>query len=129
MNQASYLEREPTEAGETDVESEQSVGGGSPTTNKSPLQKAIDMGEYDPQKLANFPEWQTLNTKAQFQFIKEGLNNKERLLNVQWAALFRSSNFQSTPETASALKTIEQQRHKVSQDREQLFKEYFGKQA
>ncbi|MBI1872065.1 hypothetical protein HYS10_01460, partial [Candidatus Collierbacteria bacterium] len=49
------------------------------------LQKAIDMGEYDPDFLATFPEWHQLSRHMQWQTIREALINRRRQLRVQWA--------------------------------------------
>lgn len=42
------------------------------------LQKAVDMGEYDPHYLSTFPEWQTLTKYMQFQFVKTGIENRKK---------------------------------------------------
>src|SRR5439155_22933830 len=96
INNVDPLEQEHSGDQEPNQETEQSIGGGTPTaTSTITLQKAVDMGEYDPKQLVNFPEWHTLSANLQFQFIRQGLKNRERLLNVQWAEMFNVSNFSS----------------------------------
>lgn len=61
--------------------------GGSPVQDGSylTLQKAVEFGEYNPEKLATYPEWHKLSRHAQFELIKRALNNRNRQLWVKWA--------------------------------------------
>lgn len=130
INVVEPIEQEHSGDQEPQEETEQSIGGGtSMATTTITLQKAVDMGEYEPQQLANFPEWHTLSTNLQFQFIRQGLKKREQLLNVQWAEMFNISNFSSKPELAGAMKNIEYQRNKVMQDKERIYTEYSEKLA
>lgn len=38
------------------------------TVTKLTLEKAVELGEYDPDYLANFPEWHTLSRHIQFEY-------------------------------------------------------------
>lgn len=88
------------------------------------LQKAVELGEYDPQVLAQFDEWQMLSAHAQLQLIDKGLDNCERQLGRQWAKISSlvGSN-QDTP-LANVLMNIEHQLQQLKKDRERLYTQF-----
>ena len=97
------------------------------SSGKSPvmtLQKAVDLGEYEPDYLATFSEWSILSRHVQFQFIKEGLENRRRQLIQQWAEISNVLDFRLKPNLKIALKNIEKQLKKLSNDKERLYLEY-----
>jgi len=101
------------------------VKGGSPKSKQfMTLQKAVDMGEYDPEYLATFPEWFTLSRHVQFQFIKQGLDNRRRQLWLQWAEINNTPNFHLKPHLAIALTNVEKQIKKLDSDWEKFFVKY-----
>jgi hypothetical protein len=91
---------------------------------KMTLQKAVELGEYEPEFLATFPEWHTLSRHVQFQFIREGLDNRNRQLVVQWAEINNVLDFRLKPHLKEALENIQRQIKKVDEDRERLYLEY-----
>lgn len=103
------------------------------TTPKSKKQKvvksltfhdAIELGEYDPEFLGTFPEWHTFPKHTQFEFIRQALDNRYRQLQKQWAEVVNVLNFSKKPHLKEALKNIQDQIHKVDEDREKLYLEY-----
>ncbi|OGM28924.1 hypothetical protein A2962_00265 [Candidatus Woesebacteria bacterium RIFCSPLOWO2_01_FULL_39_61] len=88
------------------------------------LQKAIEMGEYDPEYLATFPEWHELSRHMQFQYIREALDNRNKHLITQWAEINNMLDFRLKPNLAMALKNIEAQLKKLDKDKERLYLEY-----
>jgi len=103
------------------------IKGGKPkTTQFMTLQKAVDMGEYEPEYLATFPEWHTLSKHVQFQFIKQGLDNRRRQLWVQWAEVNNTPDFHLKPYLTITLKNIERLIKKLDDDWEKLFVKYSG---
>ena len=76
---------------------------------KMTLQKAIDMGEYDPDFLSTFPEWHELSRHIQFQMIKTALDNRERQLTVQWAEIVNFLDFRLKPHLKEALENVQKQ--------------------
>jgi hypothetical protein len=88
------------------------------------FQKAIEMGEYDPKYLIRFEEWNDFARHTQFQYIKTALENRRKHLLSQWADISTILDFSKKPELADALKNIENQLHKIEEDREKLFVEY-----
>ncbi len=100
---------------------------GRPTV-KSPtmtLQKAVDMGEYDPEYLSTFAEWHSLSKHVQFQFIKTGLENRRGQLLQQWAHIVNVLDFRLKPELQEALDSIQKQLKVLDKDFETLSLEYF----
>ena len=98
---------------------------GSPKVpSKMTLQKAVDMGEYNPDYLSTFAEWHTLSRHIQFQHIRTAVEIRRRHLITQWAETFNILDFSKKPKLANALKNIENQLHKIEDDREKLFIEY-----
>jgi hypothetical protein len=98
--------------------------GSSKVANKMTLQKAVDLGEYNPDYLSTFAEWHTLSRHIQFQHIRTALENRRKHLIMQWAEINNILDFSKKPDLAKALKNIEDQLHKIEDDRETLFVEY-----
>lgn len=93
-------------------------------TSKMTLQKAIELGEYDPDYLSTFPEWLTLSRHIQFQFIRTAVENRRKHLITQYAEINNILDFSKKPHLREALHNIENQLHKIEEDREKLFVEY-----
>jgi len=88
------------------------------------LQKAIDLGEYDPSYLATFAEWHTLSRHIQFQYIRKALDNRHSHLITQWAEVNNMLDFSKKPHLTQALENIMSQIKKLEKDREKLYLEY-----
>jgi len=108
-----------------DEEKEQSLGGkSSQTTNKLTLEKAVELGEYDPDFLANFPEWHKLNRHIQFQYIRQALENRRKQLLTQYAELNNVLDLRNKPDVWKAIGNIEKQLRHLLEEKERLFIEY-----
>jgi hypothetical protein len=108
-----------------DMESGEKSGGPSQSAgNDMTLQKAIDLGEYDPSYLSTFPEWNTYSRHIQFEYIRKALENRNYHLIKQWAEINNMIDFRLKPEMAEALKNIEKQLKKLQSDKEKLYFEY-----
>lgn len=105
---------------------EASQPGGAPTKSLSgiTLQRAIDMGEYDPDYLATFAEWHGLSRNMQWQMIHDALKNRRKLLNRNWAEIVNQPDFSKKPYLNVALRNIESQLKKLQVDEEKLQVEY-----
>lgn len=99
-------------------------GKGYSRASKMTLQKAVDMGEYNPEFLSTFPEWHELSRHVQFQFIRQGLDNRRKQLIVQYAEINNVLDFRLKPHLKDALENIYKQLKKLDQDREELYLEY-----
>ena len=91
---------------------------------KMTLQKAVDMGEYDPKYLSTFPEWYTLSRHIQFQFITKANDNRRKQLLMQYAEMNNVLDFRLKPEMQKAINNVLDQVKKVDKDREALLIEY-----
>lgn len=89
------------------------------------LQKAVDMGEYEPVFLSTFPEWQTMSRHLQFQFIKTGLENRRHQLLQQYAQVSNVLDFRLKPELKKTLANIHKQLKYLDDRFEELTEEYF----
>lgn len=88
------------------------------------LQKAIELGEYEPQVLAKFDEWHKLSIHAQFQLVRKGLDNREYQIVSEWAEVNNVLDFSKKPELQSVLRNLEAQRKQILRDRERLYIEF-----
>lgn len=95
-----------------------------PTSDNLTLQKAVDLGEYDPAFLAQFPEWHTYSRHIQFEYIRKALENRNRQLIKQWAEITNILDFRLKPHLRDALKNIEEQLENLRADKERLYVEY-----
>ena len=95
-----------------------------PSGQKMTLQKAVDLGEYNPEYLSTFPEWHELSRHVQFQFIRQGLDNRRRQLTVQYAEIVNVLDLRLKPHMQEALDNVQKQIKKVDSDREELYLEY-----
>lgn len=99
-------------------------GGSSKPGTKMTLQKAVDMGEYDPEFLSTFPEWNLLSRHVQFQFIRQGIENRRKHLILQYAEINNVLDLRLKPHLKEAMKNVEKQLHQIEEDREKLLFEY-----
>jgi len=93
------------------------------TAGKMTLAKAIELGEYNPDYLATFPEWHELSPHIQFQYVRQALETRRRMLVVQWAETNNMMDFSTKPHLKIALDNIHKQLKKVEQDREKIYTE------
>lgn len=108
-----------------DEEKEQGLRSKPPTmATKLTLEKAVELGEYDPNFLANFPEWHALSKHIQFQYIRKALENRHKQLLSQWAELNNVLDLRNKPDVWKAIKNVDKQLHYLLEEKERLFLEY-----
>lgn len=88
------------------------------------LEKAVEMGEYDPGYLSGFVEWHNLTKNMQWQYIRRGIQNRRRLLRLNYAEIFNQLDFSKKPELANALGNIQKQIEELQKEEERLQVEY-----
>lgn len=93
---------------------------GKPIYKTMSLQKAVDMGEYDPEFLANFAQWHCLTQMMRWRYVREAIKNRKHFLLLQWAEISNTLDLRLKPELKEALKNIEKQQGKVNIDEERL---------
>ena len=91
---------------------------------KMTLEKAVEMGEYEPSYLSTFPEWHGLTKYLQLQYIRRAIENRRRQLMFQWAEINNVLDFRLKPNLKEALRNIEKHLKKLDEDEERLFLEY-----
>jgi len=108
-----------------DGENEQGINSKPPTmVTKLTLEKAVELGEYEPDFLANFPEWHALSRHVQFQYIRKALENRNHQLLAQYAELNNVLDLRNKPDVWKAIKNMEKQLHQLLEIKEKLFSEY-----
>lgn len=98
-----------------------------PQSSGSPLislSKAIEFGEYDPDYLSQFEDWNQLSRHSQFELIRKAIENRLRQLIGQYAEINNVLDFSKKPHLQEALKNIDDQRRRVLEDKENLYLEY-----
>ncbi len=88
------------------------------------LDQAIEFGEYHPEILTSFEEWEDLSRIMQFQLIRKALDNRYRHLVTQYAEVNNTLDFSKKPQLQGALKNIEEQLRQLQKDKEKLYVEY-----
>lgn len=64
-----------------------------PSIGTMTLERAVQLGEYEPEYLSQFPEWTVLSKYVQLQYIREGIRNRKRSLMTQYSALNNTLHF------------------------------------
>lgn len=88
------------------------------------FQEAINMGEYKPDILSKYSEWEGLSPYSQLQYIKQGLDNRKKNLTLQMAELYNVLDFRMKPDLKDAIKNIHDHLNKIEDDREKYYSEY-----
>jgi hypothetical protein len=88
------------------------------------LDKAIELGEYEPGYLAGFPEWKEFSRHVQFEYIKKALDNRHRQIIFQYAELNNVLDLRNKPHVKEAIKKVEKRLQEFTEEREKLFIEY-----
>lgn len=109
---------------EDDQEKEPTKGSQSTPVKKLTLEKAIELGEHDPNFLSNFPEWHDLSRHVQFQLIRKALENIYRQLVTQYAELSNVLDLRNKPEIRKAMDNVDAQIKILRKDKEMLYAQY-----
>lgn len=114
-------ESESTEIVENDVLR------GVPVIPKGPgltFEKAIELGEYHPEYLSQFPVWDTLSRFMQFEFITQALANRRKQLLRQWMEINRANDFRLKPHLMEASRNVEAQLEILRKEKEVLYTQF-----
>lgn len=95
-------------------------------TPSIPFEQAIEMGEYDPEFLSQYPEWKKLTKHIQYQYIRTALINRRKQLRLQWAELNNQLDYRLKPHLATAKQKVEQALRALNDEEERLIVEYAG---
>ncbi len=91
------------------------------------LDDAIKLGEYDPEFLKKYEEWAELSPHMQFEFIRQGINNRRLHLRREYAAIVNQPDFSQKPHLKAGLNKITQAQKDLLAEEERLQSEYAGK--
>lgn len=91
------------------------------------LNQVIEFGEYDPKALSNFVEWHSLSSHIQWQLIRKALEVRHRQLVTQYAELNNALDLSKKPHIREAMRSVEKQLSKLTEDKEELYVEYSNK--
>lgn len=70
------------------------------------LDKAIELGEFHPEKLRKFPEFRGLSKHAQLQLVKKAMENCHKQLIVHYADVNNLLDSSRKPEVQKALDRV-----------------------
>lgn len=89
------------------------------------LREVISLGEYEPEILSQYPEWEKLSEYARFQLVTQGLETRRRQLFKKWSEIINFIDDSDNPRLQNETKTnIERQLKKLRSDKERLYLEY-----
>ena len=88
------------------------------------LEKAVEMGEYDPAFLSTFPEWVTFSNYIRWNYIRQAIKNRRRFLLLNWAETNNVLDFRLKPEMKEVLDRINKQLEELNRNEEKLRIEY-----
>ena len=88
------------------------------------LKEAVEMGEYDPNYLSTFAEWQKMSKNMQWQMIRKALKRRAFLLRVNYAEIFNQLDFSKKPELKQALENVQKQIEKLQDEEARLQLKY-----
>jgi hypothetical protein len=92
--------------------------------NKMTLDKAVEMGEYNPNFLSTFPEWVGLTNNIRWHYIRDAIQNRRKFLLLNWAETNNVLDFSQKPEMKVVLDNIMKQVQLLNQEEEKLRLEY-----
>ncbi len=84
------------------------------------LQRAVDLGEYDPEYLSSFPEWHDLTPHLQWRMVHQAIKNRRTSLNVNWAEIANQPNYSQKPHLKPIQESIQKQLKQLQADEENL---------
>lgn len=91
------------------------------------LQKAVDLGEYDPEYLSKLDGWNDLTSHLQWRMVHQAIKNRRTSLMVNWAEIANHPNFSKKPELKKIQESIENKLKQLQNDEEELENFYLGK--
>lgn len=88
------------------------------------LEQIIELGEYEPEILAKYPEWGKLSNYARFQIITNGLENRRKQLFKKWSEVVNFIGDSPLSDRQETKANLERQLQTLRADKERLYNEY-----
>lgn len=89
------------------------------------FEEAIKMGEYQPERLAQYSEWQLLSHHVQWEYVSKAMANRKTQLMRKWS---ETINFMDQSDIVGLKKQIAdsifEQIRKLGEEKERLYLEY-----
>jgi len=96
----------------------------SPLPAKMTLEKAVEMGEYNPSFLSTFPEWSTFTNNIRWHYVREAIKNRRRFLQLNYAETNNVLDLHLKPEMKQVLDKITEQIILLNREEERLRLEF-----
>ena len=94
------------------------------SSTKMTLEKAVEMGEYDPKFLSTFPEWAGFSNNIRWHYVRDAIQNRRHFLMVNWAETNNVFDFRLKPEMKEVIDKINAQLVSLNQEVEKLRLEF-----
>jgi hypothetical protein len=91
---------------------------------KMTLEKAIEMGEYNPDFLSTFPEWSTFTNYIRWHHIRRAIVNRRRFLLLNYAETNNVLDLRLKPEMKLVMDRIYRQLDLLAREEERLRLEF-----
>lgn len=94
------------------------------STSKMTLEKAVEMGEYDPNFLSTFPEWAGFSNNIRWHYVRDAIQNRRHFLMINWAETNNVLDFRLKPEMKAVVDKINNQLKLLNDEEERLRLEF-----
>ncbi|NMB57486.1 hypothetical protein GYA19_06165 [Candidatus Beckwithbacteria bacterium] len=84
------------------------------------LKKYIEMGEYEPQVLSQFEEFNKLSPHLQWELVRQAIKNRWVILQLRWADTANQLDYSKKPHLKETQKGIQRQMKQLQLDEERL---------
>ncbi len=92
--------------------------------NTLTLEKVIALGEFEPEVLAKYPEWEKLSNSARFEMIRQGLEKRRQRLFNMWCDVVNFIGDFPQADRQETRENLERQLQTLRADKERLYNEY-----
>lgn len=93
------------------------------------FEEAIQMGEYQPEFLDQYPEWKTFSKHVQLEYISKAIDIRRRQLIRKWSEIIEMMDQAEIPEMKQkSVANIFRQIKELAKEKERLYFEYLGEE-
>lgn len=96
-------------------------------SSRMTLERAIELGEYNPKFLSTFPQWQDLSDNIRFNYILRAIKNRRQFLRLNYAETFNVIDYSQKPELKKVLEAINDRLDELQKEEEKYRIEYSSK--
>ncbi len=88
------------------------------------LKDVIALGEYEPEILGKYPEWENLSNSARFELIRQGLEKRRKRIFDMWCDVVNFIGDFPQADRQETKGNLERQMQQLRADKERLYNEY-----